>query len=173
VKLTTEAKLTSDKERTLWRHIPELISLPKLLCNTYTQIKITKEKHSKLVIIKFALSGTLSNKCFQNHLTLKVEGKLVCHWRQLCRNCSYLVTGDSKYECFTKFCNICNKKQPSDHFSTWLHWSLASFRTRFVRFLRYGVHTSAREVWWVIWACTELHMCSKFHAVDDLGVDCE
>ena len=39
------------KEGTLWRHIPALISLPKLLCSTYTQIKITKQKHSKFVII--------------------------------------------------------------------------------------------------------------------------
>jgi len=25
----------------------------------------------------------LSEKCFQNHLTLKVKGKLVCQWRQV------------------------------------------------------------------------------------------
>jgi len=42
----------------------------------------------------------LSEKCFQNHLTLKVKGKLVCQWRQVCRNCSYLVTAYSKHECF-------------------------------------------------------------------------
>ena len=54
----------------------------------------------------------LSEKYFQNYLTLKVEGKLVCQWRQVSRNCSYLVTPDSKHECFKKFCNICNKKQP-------------------------------------------------------------
>ena len=29
-----------------------------MLCNTYTQIKITKQKNSKLVIIKFDLSVT-------------------------------------------------------------------------------------------------------------------
>ena len=50
--------LTSDKERTLWRHIPALILLAKMLCNIYTQIKITEQKNSKLVIIKFALSVT-------------------------------------------------------------------------------------------------------------------
>ena len=33
-----KATLSSDKERKLWRHIPALISLPKMLCNTYTQI---------------------------------------------------------------------------------------------------------------------------------------
>ena len=57
----------------------------------------------------------LSEKCFQNHLILKVKGKLVCQWRQVCRNCSYLVTCDSKHECFKKFCTFCNKKQPSGH----------------------------------------------------------
>ena len=29
----------------------------------------------------------LSEKCFQNHLILKVNGKLVCQWRQVCRYC--------------------------------------------------------------------------------------
>ena len=47
----------------------------------------------------------LSEKCFQNHLTLKVKGKLVCQWRQVCQKCSCLVTSDSKHECFKKFCN--------------------------------------------------------------------
>jgi len=32
-----------------------------MLCNAYTQIKITKQKHSKLDIIKFALSLTQFN----------------------------------------------------------------------------------------------------------------
>jgi hypothetical protein len=63
----------------------------------------------------------LSEKCFQNHLILKVKGKLVYQWREVCRNCSYLVTFDSKHKCFKKFCTFCNKKQPSGHLSTWLH----------------------------------------------------
>ena len=58
----------------------------------------------------------LSEKCFQNHLTFKVKDKLVCQWRQVCRNFSYLVTSDSKYEYFKIFYNYCNKKQPSGHF---------------------------------------------------------
>ena len=56
----------------------------------------------------------LSQKCFQNYLILKVKGRLVYQWRQVCRNCSYLVTCDSKHECFKKFCTYC-KKQPSGH----------------------------------------------------------
>ena len=51
----------------------------------------------------------LSDKSFQNHLTLKVKGRLVSHWRQVCRNCSYSVTAEFKHECFKKFCNIFNK----------------------------------------------------------------
>jgi len=31
----------------------------------------------------------LSEKCFQINLTLNVKGKLVCRWRQVCRNCSF------------------------------------------------------------------------------------
>jgi hypothetical protein len=57
----------------------------------------------------------LTEKCFQNHLILKVKGKLVCQWRQVCRNCSYLVTVDFKHECFKIFCTYCNKKQRSGH----------------------------------------------------------
>jgi len=57
----------------------------------------------------------LSEKCFQNHLILKVKGKLVCQWRRVCRNCSYLVTSDSKHECFNKFCTFCNKKEHLRH----------------------------------------------------------
>jgi hypothetical protein len=36
----------------------------------------------------------LSEKCFQNHLSLKMKGKLVCQWRKVCPKSSYLVTGD-------------------------------------------------------------------------------
>jgi hypothetical protein len=57
----------------------------------------------------------LSETCFRNHVTLKVKGKLVRQWRQVCRHCSYLVTSDNKHDCFKKFCTFCNKKQPSGH----------------------------------------------------------
>ena len=38
----------------------------------------------------------LGEKCFQNHLTLNVKGKLVCQYKKLCWNCSFTVTADSK-----------------------------------------------------------------------------
>ena len=58
----------------------------------------------------------LSEERFQNHLTLKLKGKLVCQWRQLFRNCNYTVTSDSKHECVKRFCNKCIKRQLSSHF---------------------------------------------------------
>jgi hypothetical protein len=58
----------------------------------------------------------ISDKCFQNNLTLRVKGNLVCQWRQACRNSESFVTLDSKHECFQKFRNYRNKKQPSGHF---------------------------------------------------------
>jgi len=63
----------------------------------------------------------LSEKCIQNNLTHKVKGKLVCEWRQVCRNCSFTVTGDNKHECFKRFCNYCNKINFLAIFATWLH----------------------------------------------------
>jgi hypothetical protein len=57
----------------------------------------------------------LSEKCFRNHVSLKVKGRLVCQWRQVCRNCSFSVTAEQKHECFKKFCTLCNKLQPSGH----------------------------------------------------------
>jgi hypothetical protein len=56
-----------------------------------------------------------SEKCFQNHLILRVKGKLVYQWRQICRNCSFVVTAGNKHECSKKFCNMCNKIKPSGH----------------------------------------------------------
>jgi hypothetical protein len=84
----------------------------------------------------------LSEKCFQNHLILKVKGKLVCQWRQVCRNCSFTVTFGSEHECFKKFCNLCNKTQPSGHFCYAATLKPSKLSNKFfVRFLRYGVYT--------------------------------
>ena len=58
----------------------------------------------------------LSEKCFQNNLTLRLKSKLVCQWKHVRRKCSYLAIDDSKQECNKRFCIICNKKQPFGHF---------------------------------------------------------
>ena len=67
-------------------------------------------------VLWYMQQEVLSVKCFQNNLTHKVKGKLICQWRQVCRNCSFAVTGDSKLESFKRFCNYCNKKQHSGQF---------------------------------------------------------
>jgi len=78
---------------------------------------------------------------FISSLTLKVNDKLVCQWRQVCRNCSFTGTRDSKHECWKRFCNYCIPKQHSGHFATMLHWSLASWQNCFWMFFWYGEHT--------------------------------
>ena len=118
----------------------------------------------------------LSEKCFQNHLTLKVQGKLVCQWRQVCRNCSYSVTTDSKHECFKKFSNICNKKQPSDHFCYVAPLKPSKLSDKFLYVFFHAECTqdlekrvgSFENVPNLI--CVQ-QMCSKCEAVDDLSVD--
>ena len=52
---------------------------------------------------------------FPESSNFESEGKLVCQWRQVRRNCSYLVSCDSKHECYKKVCTFCNKKQPLGH----------------------------------------------------------
>jgi len=119
-----------------------------------------------------------SQKCFQNHLILKVKGKLVSQWRQVCRNCSYLVTFDSKHECFNKFFTYCNKKQPSCHlcYVAQLKPSKLSNKYLYVLFdtectqdleKRDG---SSEHVPNLIRA---EQMCCKCEAVEDVNVDCE
>jgi hypothetical protein len=57
----------------------------------------------------------LNNTCFQNHLTLRVKGKLVCAWEQICKTCSLLVTSDKKHEYFKRFRNVCKNLRPAGH----------------------------------------------------------
>jgi hypothetical protein len=120
----------------------------------------------------------LSEKCFRNHVSLKVKGRLVCQWRQVCRNCSFLVTADQKHECFKKFCTLCNKLQPSGHhcYMAPLEPSRLSNRYMYVSFdtectqdleKRDG---SFEHVPNLIWA---QQMCSKCEAVEDVNIDCE
>ena len=89
----------------------------------------------------------LSEKCFQNHLILKVKGKLVCQWRQVCRNCSYLMTSDLKHECFKKFCTFLIRNNLQAIYATWLHWNLASCQTSICTFsLIRSAHKTLKSV---------------------------
>jgi hypothetical protein len=71
----------------------------------------------------------LIENCFQNHLTLKAKGKLVCQWRQVCRNCSYTVTAYSKLNVLRNFVIIAIRTNLLAIFATCLHWNLASWQT--------------------------------------------
>jgi len=119
----------------------------------------------------------LSEKCFQNILTLKVKGKLVCQWRQVCRNCSFTVTGDNKHECFKRFCNYCNKKQLSDHFCCVAPLKPNKLTDRFMYVFfdtectqDFQKHRGSFDHIPNL-ICAQ-QMCSKCEAVDDLSVDC-
>jgi len=117
----------------------------------------------------------LSEKCFQNHLILKVKGKLVCQWIQVCRNCSYLMTSDSKHECFKKFCTFCNKKQPSGHLCYVAPLDLASYQTSICTFsLIRSAHKTLKSVMGLLSMYRTsyvLNRCFKCEAVDDVNVD--
>jgi len=101
-----------------------------------------------------------SGEYFQNHLTLKVKGKLVCQWRQLCRNCNFTVRAASKNECFKKFCNYSNKKQLPGHlFLRSSTETLQAVLQDYVRFILYGVHTRPWKGWRDVSAYSETYMC--------------
>ena len=63
----------------------------------------------------------LIEKCFQNQVTLKVKGKPVCQCRLVFRNCSYLVTSDSKHERLRNFVIIVIRNNLLAIFATCLH----------------------------------------------------
>ena len=63
----------------------------------------------------------LSDKCFQNHLVPKVKGKLACQWRQVCRNCSFLVTSNNNMNVLRNFAVTLINYNLLAIFATWLH----------------------------------------------------
>jgi len=108
----------------------------------------------------------LSEKYFQNNLTLKVKRNLVCHWWQVQRNCSFRVTGYSKHECIKRLCNYCIKSNLSAIFATRSHWSIASNR-----FICHQTHVvSFEHITKLI--CAQ-RMCSRCETVDALSVACK
>jgi hypothetical protein len=116
-------------------------------------------------------------KFSQYHLILKVKGKLVCQWRQVCRNCSYLVTSDSKHECFKNFVLIVIKNNLHVIYATRLHNpSKVSNKNLYIFFDMECTQdpekfdASFENVPNLV--CVQ-QMCSKCEAVDDVNVDCE
>jgi len=122
-------------------------------------------------------SWSLRQKCFQNHVTLKVKGKLVCQWRQLCQNCSFTVTNVSKHLCFKK-CNYFDRNQPSGHFCyvAPLRPNKITDRFLYVFFDTECTHDLQKHGGSFVripnLICAQ-EMCSKYEAVDDVNVDCE
>ena len=119
----------------------------------------------------------LSEKCFQNHLTLRVKDKLVCQWRQVCRNCNFSITTDFKHECFKNFCTYCNKKQPSGHFCyvAPLKPSRHSNKYMFVFFdtecIQYLDKCDGSFEHVPNLLCAQ-QMCSKCETYEDMNIDC-
>ena len=120
----------------------------------------------------------ISEKCFYNHLMLRVKGKVVCQWRLLCRNCNFLKTNDFNYEFFRKCCTYCNKKQPSGHFCyvAPLKPSKLSNKYKFVFFdtdctqdleKRDGSFEQVPNL-----ICSQ-QMCLKFEVIGDMNIYCE
>jgi len=110
-------------------------------------------------------------------LTHRVKGKVVCQWRQVCRNCSFTVTGDNKHECFKRFCNYCNKKQLTGHFCCVAPLKPSNLKNRFMYVFFHTECTqdfekhdgSFEHIPNLI--CAQ-QMCSTCEAVDELIVDC-
>ena len=96
----------------------------------------------------------------------------------ICRNCNFLVTPECKHECFKKFCNYCNKKQPSGHFCYVAPLKPNKLEEKFLCVLFDTQCTqdlekrggSFEHIPKLIYA---QKMCSKCESVDDLSIDCE
>jgi hypothetical protein len=105
-----------------------------------------------------------------------VKGKLVCQWTQVCRNCNFLVTLDSKHEYFKKFCNYCLYMQPFSHFCYVAPLKPSKLSDRFMYVFFHTECTqdlekldgSFEHVPNLI--CAQ-QMCSKCQTVDDLNID--
>jgi hypothetical protein len=92
---------------------------------------VPQHNHAPKIIrsIVIQATGSSSVKCFQTHLSLNVNGKAACQWRQVRRNYSIVITSESKHECFKRFLITVTKSNLQVIFATWLHSSLANFPT--------------------------------------------
>jgi hypothetical protein len=145
-------------------------------CSLYTATQPCTKGHSKHC--DTCNRSFLSEKCFQNPLNLKVKRKLVCQWRQVCRNCNFLITTDSKHECFKKFCTYCNKKQPSSHLCYMAPPKPSKLSDRFMYVLFDTECTQDLErhegsFEYVPNLICAQQVCSKCETIKDNNVDCE
>jgi hypothetical protein len=102
----------------------------KYICNACDTLYSEKHKCDSLLpmytytalyerSVKVLSYNFFSEKCFQNHLTLKLKGKLVFPWRQACQNYSFTATGNSKLECIKYFAIIVIRSNLLAIFSAW------------------------------------------------------
>ena len=129
-------------------------------------------------IVLHAIGGFSVRNVFKNHLVLRVKGKLVCQWRQVCRNCNFLLTSENKYECFIRFCSNCNKLQPSGHFCYVAPLKPSKLINRFLYVFfdtecTQDLQRCDGPFEYIPNLIYAQKFCSKCEAVDDISVDCE
>jgi len=78
---------------------------------------------------------------------------------RLYQNCSFLVTSDSKYECFKGFLVSARRSIPQAILVTWLRSKLACFQTGLNMFL-WWVYSRSWQAWQDFRTRTEIYMCS-------------
>jgi hypothetical protein len=120
----------------------------------------------------------LNDTCFQNHVTLRVKGKLIFAWKQICKTCSFLVTSDNKHECVKRFCNVCNKLRHAGHFCYMSPLKPSKLSSKYM-YVFFDIESSQdlernqgsfEHVPNLLWA---QQMCSKCETNEDLNIDCE
>jgi hypothetical protein len=105
------------------------------------------------------------------------QKRAVCTCVFCMRNCSFLVTSDSKLESFKTFCNICNKQQPSVRlcYVAPLKPGQLSHRFMYVLFdMECTVVLEQRDGYFEHEPnrICDQQMCSNCEAIEDLNIDC-
>ena len=127
-------------------------------CSLWTATPLCSKYQSKYCVI--CIGWFRTEKYFQNHMTLKLRGRLHCRWRQICQNFSFTITSGSQYECFKIFCNYLNKIQTSGHFCYVAPLKPRNLTSRFLCVF-FGTDRTqvSSKAWWVLWEYVEIHMC--------------
>ena len=118
----------------------------------------------------------LSDTCFQNHLTLRGKGKLVCAWKKICKTWSPCYI-NRKHECFKRFCNVCNKLRPTGHFCNMSPLKPSKLSNKYM-YVFYDIECSedlkrnqgSLNMYRIFSAPSR---CPKCESNEDLNIDCE
>jgi hypothetical protein len=101
----------------------------------------------------------LSDKCLK--IIWPWEWNDTLKWSRAFQSCYFLVTSDSKHECFNRFLISARRSIHQEILVTWFHSSLASFQTGLNIFLWYGVYSRSWQAWQNFRTRTELYICSE------------